>query len=100
MVATTALVITNEKMIYAASAIRATAARMALGGIPMTKHSKNKRPPSTKLGWRCALAGGYALGAISLFAAAATQAQQAPASTAQDSLAEVIVTAERRSENI
>jgi iron complex outermembrane receptor protein len=36
-----------------------------------------------------------------MFAAAAVQAQQAPASTAQsDSLAEVIVTAQRRSENV
>src|SRR5258707_13936811 len=72
---------------------------MALRGIPMTKRSDNQRPPSTKLGWRSALAGSYALGAISMFAGAAVQAQQPSASTA-DSLAEVIVTAERRSENV
>src|SRR5882762_870398 len=70
-----------------------------LRGIPMTKRSDNKRPPSTKLSWRSALAGSYALGAISMFAVAAVQAQQPSASTA-DSLAEVIVTAERRSENV
>src|SRR5258708_31972627 len=99
MVATTALVITNENTIFAASAIRTTAARMALRGIPMTKRSDNQRPPSTKLGWRSALAGSYAVGAISMFAGAAVQAQQPSASTA-DSLAEVIVTAERRSENV
>jgi iron complex outermembrane recepter protein len=67
----------------------------------MTKRSDNRRVSSAKSAWSTALAGGCALGAISVFASAAAQAQQASASTAQsDSLAEVIVTAERRSENV
>src|ERR1700722_14015611 len=67
----------------------------------MTKRSDDRRMPPTKSAWPTALAGGCALGAISVFAAGAAQAQQAPASTAQsDSLAEVIVTAQRRSENV
>src|SRR5271154_6886990 len=67
----------------------------------MTKRSDNRRVPSTKSAWPTALAGGCALGAISMFAAVGAQAQQAPGSSAQsDSLEEVIVTAQRRSENI
>src|SRR5258707_6235399 len=74
---------------------------MALRGIPMTKRSANKRGPSTKSGWLSALAGG-ALGAMSMLAATVAQAQQAPASTAENSggLEEIVVTAQRRSENV
>jgi len=66
----------------------------------MTKRS-DKRVPSTKSSWRSALTGG-ALGALSMLAAAAAQAQQAPASTAENygGLEEIVVTAQRRSENV
>ena len=70
----------------------------------MTKSSDNKRAVSATSGWRSALAGGCTLGTISLFAlAAAAQAQQGPAATApaeSGTLEEVIVTAQRRSENV
>jgi iron complex outermembrane receptor protein len=70
----------------------------------MTKRSDNRRPRSTKLGWRSVLAAGYALGAISVFAAGTAQAQQATGSATQSDnsgvLEEVIVTAQRRSANI
>jgi iron complex outermembrane recepter protein len=69
----------------------------------MIKRSGNKRVPSTTSGWRSALAVG-ALGALSMLAATAVQAQQAPASTAQSDnsggLEEIVVTAQRRSENV
>jgi len=70
----------------------------------MIKRSDNKRPTSTNSAWRSAVAGGCALGALAVFTSGAAQAQQAPASTAQadnsNVLAEVIVTAQRRSANI
>jgi iron complex outermembrane receptor protein len=70
----------------------------------MTKRSDNKRAASATSGWRSVLTGGCALGTISLFAlAAAAQAQQGPAAAApadSGTLEEVIVTAQRRSENV
>src|ERR1700688_2930292 len=76
---------------------------MALRGITMTKRSGNKHVPSTRSGWRFALTC-TALVATSMLAAAAAQAQQAPASTAQSGptggLEEIVVTAQRRSENV
>jgi iron complex outermembrane receptor protein len=70
----------------------------------MTKRSENKRAPSAKSGWRSALAGSCALGAISLISGVAAQAQQTATSTGPSDnsggLEEVIVTAQRRSENV
>ena len=70
----------------------------------MTKRAGTRCVPSTYLSRRRAALGGCALGALTILAAVAAQAQQAPATTASSdtsgTLEEVIVTAQRRSENV